>query len=89
MKKVFFVAMICVAGLISAKGTPAKKLNFKAAKTVSKKEVKKKKKAATSKATSTTYTSCGVIVTTTQDWTIEQAIEWAKMIETIYCEHII
>lgn len=45
MKKVFFVAILGVAGLVSAKGKPVKNLNLKASKTiVSTKVVKKTKK---------------------------------------------
>ncbi|MCY1663176.1 MULTISPECIES: hypothetical protein [Chryseobacterium] len=88
MKKVFFVAMLGVTGLVSAKGTPVKNLNLKAAKTiVSTKVVKKTKKTAKFKSTFVTYTSCGVAATTTQDWTNEQGQIWANMVEAIYCGH--
>jgi hypothetical protein len=30
-------------------------------------------------------TSCGVIATTTQDWTPQQAQEWFEKVETINC----
>ncbi|WP_312902532.1 bacteriocin-like protein [Chryseobacterium taichungense] len=31
-------------------------------------------------------TSCGVIATTTQDWTAEQANEWLPKLEQNYCK---
>ncbi|WP_288374681.1 hypothetical protein [Chryseobacterium culicis] len=82
MKKIILLAAFGVAGLLSAKGAPAKSLSLKTVKSSKTVQLKSKKPP---KSTFVTYTSCGVAATTTQDWSAEQGQVWADMVEAIYC----
>ncbi|MCJ7935724.1 MAG: hypothetical protein MUW56_19380 [Chryseobacterium sp.] len=83
MKKLLLIAMVGVAGFVSAKGN-VEKVNSKAKEATVAKSTKKAKKklqmqCGTFQASCTSAYTC-------QDWTAGQWIEWAEKIQDNYCQ---
>ncbi len=87
MKKMFLVAGIITAGVMSAKTAPTKNKKIVNIKTII--NVQKVNKNLTLKAIKPQMwyaeTSCGVYASTFQDWTPAQANAWLDALEANYC----
>ncbi|WP_090002384.1 hypothetical protein [Chryseobacterium taichungense] len=93
MKNLMLTMAIVVAGMANAKINPAKKAET----TSIKKELKVFKNSKSQKNFKASVkllkrqvwiaeTSCGMIATTTQDWTPAQANAWLEALESNYCK---
>ncbi|MDH5033976.1 hypothetical protein [Chryseobacterium cucumeris] len=83
MKKLLFIAMIGIAGFVSAKGN-VEKVNSKTKEVRVAKSTKKSKKKLQMQC-GTFQVSC-TSAYTCQDWSADQWIEWAEKIQDNYCQ---